>query len=148
MLADHWRKSCGSKCQEGLCWQPGLSCETGSETDSTALGRGKWDSEGLWTLCTPGYSLSPSEMKPICASRENQQNRPCHLASLGDSFLLGLRRHLLVKKFLVSFTSMGAPRNESVGKQHESAFAKEFIILLKLVPLFHLLSWSWIKCQR
>lgn len=123
--------------------------ETGSGALAAQTGQREVGLRGaLNTLCTPGYSCSSSEIKPICASREKQQNRPCHPASLGDSFLLGLKKHLLVKKFLVSFTSVEAPSNESVGKQYESAFAEGFIILLKLVPLFHLLSWSWIKCQR
>lgn len=69
----------------------------------------------LNTLCTPGYSFTYSEIKPICASREKQQNRPCHLSSLGDSFLLGLKKHLLVKKFLVSLTSVEASSNEICG---------------------------------
>jgi len=52
-----------------------------------------------------------------------------------------------VKNFIASFTSVEAP-NHLLERQHESTFAQEFVILAKLVPLFHLLSWSWIKCQR
>lgn len=140
MLAGHWRKS---KCQEGL------GCEAGLPVRQHSTGqRGVGLRGTLSTLCTPGYSFSSSEIKRVCASREKQQNRARHLAFLGDPLLLGLKKHLLVKKFPVSFTNVEAPSNESVGKQHESAFAKKFIILLKLVALFHLLSWSWIKCQR
>lgn len=59
-----------------------------------------------------------------------------------------LKNYLLVKNFLASFTSVESSSNHLWERQHESTFVEEFVRLVKLVPLFHLLSWSWIKCQR
>lgn len=75
------------------------------------------------------------------------RTQSCHLIPLGDYFLLELKKYLLVKYFLGSFISVEAPSGKAAVKwkhlwkrQHESTFVEEFVILIKLVLLFHLLS--------